>query len=116
MNPSVITSITTLLISAIHYADASSAYLYYKQAQCGSGSYIKGEFYYAFDSYKMKGQGFRIKNYNGPCKYFENGRYDLEYADNDGNFMKNGYCIRYVAWKITVKYFRIFNLILCSTL
>jgi hypothetical protein len=104
MNLSVVAAIITIFLSTIHLVDAVAAYVFYKDAVCSNGSYIKGQLYYAYDTYSMKGQGFKVRKYNGPCKYFEGGRYDLEYADNDGNFMKNGYCIRYVPRKLFLKH------------
>lgn len=85
---------SVLFLAFIHQVDADAAYVYYEDAECISGNYIQGKLIFAFDTYKMKGKGFKIKNYNGPCKYFENGRHDLEYnKGNDGSFMENGYCI-----------------------
>jgi len=89
---------SVLFLFIIPQVDADAAYVYYEDAECISGSYIEGKLIFAFDTYNMKGQGFKIKNYSGPCKYFKNGRHDLEYntGNDDGTFMKNGYCIRYV--------------------
>ncbi len=85
---------SVLFLAIIPQVDANAAYVYYEDAQCTSGGYIKGKLIFAFDTYTMKGNGFTIKKYEGPCKYFENGRHDLEYNNgNDGSFMKNGYCI-----------------------
>ena len=71
-----------------------SAYIYYKDAACTDGSYIKGQFIYAYDHKRMSGKGFKIQKYYGPCKYFEGGKYDFMYGDRDGKYMRDGYCIR----------------------
>eukprot|EP00979_Chaetoceros_neogracilis_P013930 scaffold4204_cov221-Chaetoceros_neogracile.AAC.2 len=73
MNLSVVAAIITIFLSTIHLVDAVAAYVFYKDAVCSNGSYIKGQLYYAYDTYSMKGQGFKVRKYNGPCKYFEGG-------------------------------------------
>ena len=88
--------LVTLLLERLCITSAyTKAYLYYKDAECSSGSKISGTLVYAYNDSRMKGKGFTKKNYHGPCKYFEGGFYDFMYSSNDdGSYMQSGYCIR----------------------
>jgi hypothetical protein len=84
----------SLFLFQIPRVHADAAYVYYEDAECISGNYIEGKLIFAYDTSSMKGHGFTLKNYNGPCKYFEGGRFDFMYGSPNGSFMKNGYCVR----------------------